>query len=548
MLLSCASSLMRSQDTVDIADLVDQARHARGGSQQHGVIPHIDQLPIFGITRDALLALRYRLADGVTRRLQLRMENADHCPRHGVPNAATKHVKSSYRDTGDWPSPERLLTASSNSPYFDANKSAAQYSSSQTTSRDLGTLPRLPTATSDRPPSVAATSYQQADVQSPKMPPPLVLTRDVIAAPREVDPTRPSTSQLYRSNTSPSQPSIYEEQMVPCRPSDTTRERPSSTSHDATLATSREAVETEATPPPRSSSRIPVSILPASLSDGWSSSTPELRALTSLPSDPADGRPHTARLSATTSIVIPPAPEDPNHDLPPRRELPFQRPSTAMSGSAHGGSRPGTSSMTLPPLPRPKLRTEGSGSSVRGDSLSPEKHAIGSRPGTASPLKRSANDREADVHRPQTSVDSSSIMRDVSPTKKPRTTAAPVLLPTPPARNPSRMEELLATRPPLADRSTNATSYVPRVSSMMDAPHEIISPPPSPGKTGSDTSAMRVLTCEPGTIAVGEYATQSRQERHAAMEEFMMAMLEDPAFATLCEDVENCWQRVALGL
>lgn len=52
------------QESINIADLVDRAISARQGSQQAGITPQIEQLPIFGITKDALLAFRYRLDDG----------------------------------------------------------------------------------------------------------------------------------------------------------------------------------------------------------------------------------------------------------------------------------------------------------------------------------------------------------------------------------------------------------------------------------------------------------------------------------------------------
>lgn len=48
------------QESIDITQLVDQAIDARRGAEQHGVTPQVEQLPIFGITKDALLALRYR--------------------------------------------------------------------------------------------------------------------------------------------------------------------------------------------------------------------------------------------------------------------------------------------------------------------------------------------------------------------------------------------------------------------------------------------------------------------------------------------------------
>lgn len=49
---------------MDIAKFVDAAVDARRGAEQVGVTPQIEQLPIFGITKESLLAIRYRLGDG----------------------------------------------------------------------------------------------------------------------------------------------------------------------------------------------------------------------------------------------------------------------------------------------------------------------------------------------------------------------------------------------------------------------------------------------------------------------------------------------------
>jgi hypothetical protein len=48
--------------------------------------------------------------------------------------------------------------------------------------------------------------------------------------------------------------------------------------------------------------------------------------------------------------------------------------------------------------------------------------------------------------------------------------------------------------------------------------------------------------------SLSSYAAQNVIDRRAILDEFMVAHLKDPAFATLCEDVENCWRRIALGL
>jgi len=56
-----------TQETVDIAEYVDRALEARHGSQQAGITPQMEQLPIFGIHKEVFLALRYRLPDGQVR-------------------------------------------------------------------------------------------------------------------------------------------------------------------------------------------------------------------------------------------------------------------------------------------------------------------------------------------------------------------------------------------------------------------------------------------------------------------------------------------------
>ena len=52
------------QETIDVGELVDKSIEARYGSQQAGITPQIEQLPIFGIHKEVFLALRYRLSNG----------------------------------------------------------------------------------------------------------------------------------------------------------------------------------------------------------------------------------------------------------------------------------------------------------------------------------------------------------------------------------------------------------------------------------------------------------------------------------------------------
>ena len=86
------------QESLNISDYIDMAKETRRGAEHAGIHPQIEQLPIFGLTKDALFALRYRLDDGQvslpsyymgarasliqicqSRRLQLRMQNPTDC-------------------------------------------------------------------------------------------------------------------------------------------------------------------------------------------------------------------------------------------------------------------------------------------------------------------------------------------------------------------------------------------------------------------------------------------------------------------------------------
>lgn len=118
------------------------------------------------------------------------------------------------------------------------------------------------------------------------------------------------------------------------------------------------------------------------------------------------------------------------------------------------------------------------------------------------------------------------------------------------APKPSRMDQLLSSHEPPTEDPFNGK--VQRLGSLLDAPHEVVSPPRSPVRHTSTTAQQSSRTAvepqEPGICSLGEYATQSFQDRQAVLEEFMMSVMENPAFAKLCEDVENCWQRITLGM
>jgi hypothetical protein len=62
----------------------------------------------------------------------------------------------------------------------------------------------------------------------------------------------------------------------------------------------------------------------------------------------------------------------------------------------------------------------------------------------------------------------------------------------------------------------------------------------------SDFFATQAVVGEAASLA--DYASQSREDRQTVLDEFMISKLEDPNFAVLCEDLDTCWRKIALGL
>lgn len=125
------------------------------------------------------------------------------------------------------------------------------------------------------------------------------------------------------------------------------------------------------------------------------------------------------------------------------------------------------------------------------------------------------------------------------------------------------MKQLSARKQPLGNQTS--TSQALRLNSLLDAPHEIVSPPGTshvspkpPVQNIKSTETIDFTTSLLAAVGAGTagaeghclsmYAAQSHEDRAAALDEFMASKLEDPSFTVLCRDVENCWRRIALGL
>lgn len=292
---------------------------------------------------------------------------------------------------------------------------------------------------------------------------------------------------------------------------------------------------------------------------------------------------------ATTSLYQPSAPaslrlpDTLEHEMPPRRELPFKRPGSRSSA----GSRPSTSAKSAI---HSTTGADNSEPTVASSTLSPAKNTSTHRPATASPLKRPiapsylepTKKALAVEMRPQTQK---SLFPSASSTLKP--TSASTNDGT--FRRPSDLGELLRNSKPLAERSPNS-NRVTRMDSTADAQYELETPPgtssslnkakahavvfsspsridgriaTSPSKpdnytvSGHSTKSTDPFTRASSVVqgpvdgadtALADYASQSREDRQAVLDEFMVSKLEDPNFAVLCEDLDSCWRRIALGL
>lgn len=376
---------------------------------------------------------------------------------------------------------------------------------------------------------------------------PHLFSRDETIAPREISPQRPPTSLIYQSNTTPFQHSQYGMTM-PQYPS---FERPSSSSEIATIEAVRRAVEEDA-----AHSRPTTGKQPQYANESWPPAVSQAER-SALDSSSNNGtRPSTGR--PPTNVCTVPPPDSQEFALPPKRELPFKRPDSRRE-SDRTNSRPNSSALTMPPLPKPKLVKGNQNTSLRKESVAQIEEQTQMRTYPASPPKNApVADQNAEVLRPRTSATehfSGQPSWGAEQQAKSAYTSTPGL---------TADRAVNGSKPPhyhpLAERSPNKVS---RVSSLVDAPHEIDDSPPrplSPPKTlyqasdpqdpsDSAIASLGVLgRHNPHEVSVEEYATQSREERQAALETFMLANLENPAFAKLCEDVENCWRRIALGL
>ncbi|KAG9586456.1 hypothetical protein KCU77_g10162, partial [Aureobasidium melanogenum] len=238
--------------------------------------------------------------------------------------------------------------------------------------------------------------------------------------------------------------------------------------------------------------------------------------------------------------------------LPPRRELPFPKPSSSPAKTK-----------TLPPLPKPRYASEAikPDKSVEEESQSRASLENKIQPGITRlatprgptrfepPASRMYNFNQKDDRMvvdndsPGFSDTSTLALKtdlDVIPDSDQRygSSASPFhfassspggKLPTSPERSFSLSPEQMTSSSPSERRSQRlAQKHVQQDAEMQDMEMTTIS---------AQQSARDVLR---------EYAEQPKETRAEAIEQFILASLEDDAFLKLCTDVDACWQRQVL--
>ncbi|KAI4722575.1 hypothetical protein E4T48_01147 [Aureobasidium sp. EXF-10727] len=256
--------------------------------------------------------------------------------------------------------------------------------------------------------------------------------------------------------------------------------------------------------------------------------------------------------------------------LPPRRELPFPKPS----------SSPAKTKM-LPPLPKPSYASEAAKSENLSkeesrSNTSPEKKV---NPGITRlstprgptrfepPVSRMYNYQPSDES--MTVFNESPGYRD-TPAREPnqdvvadtdqryRSSASPVHfassspkdkpLPSPESSGCSSLEQTTFSSP--SERRSQRLAQKYTIYPEID---DVEMTGASPQQNTQQTPGMQdveMATTNPpqqsAQDALRQYAEQSNETRAKALEQFIVASLEDDAFLKLCVDVEACWQRQLL--
>jgi hypothetical protein len=226
-------------------------------------------------------------------------------------------------------------------------------------------------------------------------------------------------------------------------------------------------------------------------------------------------------------------------ELPPRRELPFQRPDTPKSRGSEGGrpgSRPTSSLMGPPPLPSSRAgrqcptSTAGNNPAIELPVLpkpTPLANAHVGPQSIGSPSRRTHSRGTGGVSRPKSALTA------------------------------QKENQQLASSPPLFRPATSdSTARNHPLSAVGDSAQNERMPAPSaflPTPPASDANYQSPLSPEGNNRAdaalaeLGVYAKQPDEVRMNALNSFILRHLEDDNFLALVDDMDQCWARIAPG-
>ncbi|KAL9534695.1 hypothetical protein SMMN14_01201 [Sphaerulina musiva] len=496
------------KETIDIARYVEMANDVRSSARQRGATIQTEHLPIFGITKEALLALRYRLQDGRARRIQLRLQTEAQCrevvhilqrrgldfqeqrPRTGRPDTAPVRL-----DTPTTEARSRITQESS----VNAIHSRVAQSPFQPPSMSFGSLgQQSPSHTQQND----TTKFSSGPLASPPE------RFGSVQAPRTYSPIQLSHSQPVASSPFPGLQSTS-----------------LSLGQTAMADTDKQFSSMSSLPAPQ---KAPGHVMASAFESNDRISMPaHLRSETqraavnsaygvSPSSSDIPGRPETA----SSSLSQPPASRPITGDRSQARPVDNGTNTTSRS-------RP-SSALELPPLPMPK--------SLKARPTSALQHGI-----------TAPAESEPQVVPTRSTLDGQDLL------SQPRSTSEGMTFTSLDdaghgSRNMVPKERVVEGSRTVAAR--NVSKSMPRISSLMDAPHEIEEAPDTNASASvpqnHDHSGKVAMSDQ--DVSLQRYAAQHPQVRDTALNKFMMDHLQDPAFTVLCADIENCWRRIALGL
>ncbi|KAL2351301.1 hypothetical protein BJ546DRAFT_353971 [Cryomyces antarcticus] len=504
---------------ISIEDMIREVNLAVREARHRGIELLKDQLPLVALfKRETLcIALRYRMPDGQTRRVQLKLRNDQDF------QTAFDFLRSMDCPMSDSSAPQRALMvqgpscpASSLDTLRSTPATAQPPQESGIRSSSINSVPPLSdfqnrssqvytlSPLSMQSHNVASHTYHAAYEPQPHQ------------APGFEPSHQPSQSQLYRSHTLPAH--VTQQDQYQSSRAGTTLSAGSDRHGLADSTTGCSLIRQHSNQPP---SR-------PDMSDVGSTMPPPPAGPSSLSHRPySAGVRHTNEshlqsvsqqgLSGLERPYTAPAPHDRDnlsHLIPPRRELPFKRSSTSVKLPVQDESH-----CFMPPS------STGDRLAAPGD---PVKMSDSSRPTLVAASERTERVRTADALQSLSSdtlVDSGtvSVAGDHS---------SPQRLPPPRSLSPAKDLPLFAKS---ATRQTRNKSSLDADFEYVDGFGAFVSKPPA--HSASDN-----------TESLAQYASQPDEARRTAIDDLICRNLNDDNFLMLCEDVESCWRRIGLGI